>query len=98
MFGAGAAKSLPVPNNFRKFSQMEKMMADSKSKDVSAVESASLLAVPGENPTYGEPDDLGFVGVSPEYANFANETDNPRPTPEEPVADEAQVAPTKTEK
>lgn len=31
----------------------------------------------GENPSYGEPYKQGFVGVAPEYANFANETDRP---------------------
>ena len=30
-----------------------------------------------KNPEYGKPDAQGFVGVSPEYANAANDTDLP---------------------
>lgn len=38
-----------------------------------------FAGVAGEvvNPEYGEPDENGFVGVSPEYSNAANETDEP---------------------
>lgn len=44
----------------------------------------------GVNPTYGEPDENGFVGVAPEYANFANDTDEPLDADdkEEPVKKE----------
>lgn len=47
----------------------------------------------GENPEYGAADENGFVGVSPEYANFANDTDAPLEGSEDeaPAEEEAPV-------
>lgn len=52
----------------------------------------------GENPAYGVPNDDGFIGVSPEYANFANDTDEPLLSDDEQeAADEAAKVAADTE-
>lgn len=58
---------------------------------------AKTIADQTVNPSY-EPDAKGFVGVAPEYANYANETDAPLEASElesEDDEDESKSAPAK---
>lgn len=82
----------------------ERVAAENEERRKEAEQVSPHVRTGGENPNYGEPDEQGFVGVAPEYANYANETEAPLEgdgsevedvvvEPEDEKTDEAETPP-----
>lgn len=55
----------------------ERVAKENEERRQEAAEVSPHVRTSGVAPTYGEADENGFVGVAPEYANYANETEKP---------------------